>query len=258
MTSAETPWRSRDEDHPAGVMSHCVRGSCSRCAEAVAGEGLSRAGRQGGAGRHRREKPHGATQRATLQRLLDGRPTVGSATFGLRGCRTTKASSEIAPAGAKPPSGWAKYPNLRHRPHAPNAGRGRLQRQIRRAFMVHGPELSATTIYDRCALWPVDKRTSQAQRWSVRRILDATCDRVGRSRGPGRPWIWRNSLGRRPFPPRQIEIIDEIGMWPILPILQPMFAPRKGVDIGVPPGSCASCRYDPCSRKPASTLTRPR
>ena len=99
MTSAETPWRSRDEDHPADVMSYCVRGSCSRCAEAVAGEGLSRAGRQGGAGRHRREKPHGATQRATLQRLLDGRPTVGSATFGLRGCRTTKASSEIAPAG---------------------------------------------------------------------------------------------------------------------------------------------------------------
>jgi hypothetical protein len=87
MTSAETPWRSRDEDHPADVMSYCVRGFCSRCAEAVAGEGLSRAGRQGGAGRHRREKPHGATQRATLQRLLDGRPTIGSATFGLRGCR---------------------------------------------------------------------------------------------------------------------------------------------------------------------------
>ena len=41
----------------------------------------------------------GQRQRATLQRLLDGRHTVGSATFGLRGCRTTKASSENAPAG---------------------------------------------------------------------------------------------------------------------------------------------------------------
>ena len=33
---------------------------------------------------------------------------------------------------------WSDYPNLRLRPYAPNAGRGRLQRQIRRAFQVHG------------------------------------------------------------------------------------------------------------------------
>jgi hypothetical protein len=99
MTSAETPWRLRDENHSAGVFSHCVGGPFIRSAKVVVGEGVSCAGRQGGAGRHRREKPHGSTQRATLQRLLDGRPTVGSATFGLRGCHTTKASSEIALGG---------------------------------------------------------------------------------------------------------------------------------------------------------------
>jgi hypothetical protein len=51
--------------------------------------------------------------------------------------------------------------------------------------------VSATVIYDWCALWPVDKRASQAQRWSVRRILDVVAERVGHSRGPGRPWLWR-------------------------------------------------------------------
>ena len=91
----------------------------------------------------------------------------------------------------KPGAGWEGNPNLRLRPTAPNAGRGRLQRQIARAFTVHGPELWASTIYDWCALWPVDKRRSQRQRWSVRRILDVVAERVGHSRGPGRPWLWR-------------------------------------------------------------------
>jgi hypothetical protein len=45
---------------------------------------------------------------------------------------------------------WKDHPNLRLRPHSPNKGRGRLQRQIARAFMVGGPELSATQIYDWC------------------------------------------------------------------------------------------------------------
>jgi hypothetical protein len=80
--------------------------------------------------------------------------------------------------------------NWQRRPHAPAAGRGRLQRQIARAFMAGGGELTSSQIYDWCALWPVDKRTSQAQRWSVRRILDATCDRVRRV-PPYGAWLWR-------------------------------------------------------------------
>jgi hypothetical protein len=45
---------------------------------------------------------------------------------------------------AKPPTPqprWENYPNLRHRPHSPNKGRGRLQRQIARCFVVFGPEV---------------------------------------------------------------------------------------------------------------------
>jgi hypothetical protein len=90
-----------------------------------------------------------------------------------------------------PSQGWARYPNLQRRPHSPNLGRGRLQRQIARAFEAHGPEVTTSTIYDWCMLWPVDKRSSQAQRWSIRRILDAIADRRGRASTIGRPWIWR-------------------------------------------------------------------
>jgi hypothetical protein len=51
---------------------------------------------------------------------------------------------------AMSPHGRAAYPNLLLVPRAPAAGRGRLQRQVRRAFMVYGPELPASTIYE-CA-----------------------------------------------------------------------------------------------------------
>ena len=44
-------------------------------------------------------------------------------------------------------SGWSAYPNLRLRPHAPAAGRGRLQVQIRRAFVGHRL-LSSSQVYD--------------------------------------------------------------------------------------------------------------
>jgi hypothetical protein len=83
--------------------------------------------------------------------------------------------------------------------------------------------VSATTIYDWCALWPVDKRASQAQRWSVLRILHVVADPVARSRGPGRPWLWRlKTPAAEGYPRRQIEIILEFAVMPILPILQTM------------------------------------
>jgi hypothetical protein len=59
------------------------------------------------------------------------------------------------------------HPNLRHRPHAPNLGRGRLQRQIARCFLVHGPEVSASAIYEWCETWPDGRRFY----WSTKRIL---------------------------------------------------------------------------------------
>jgi hypothetical protein len=87
----------------------------------------------------------------------------------------------------------ANYPNLLLAPRAPNAGRGRLQVQIRRAFMVGGSELTSTQIYDACY---AKKRTLGEQidrpyRWSVWRILRRVADPIGRAETIGRPWIWR-------------------------------------------------------------------
>ena len=103
-------------------------------------------------------------------------------------------------------SRWAGYPNLQLRPPSPNAGRGRLQRQIRRAFMSGGSELTSSQVYDWCMLWPVDKRASQAQRWSVRRVLLQVADPVGRAPTVGRPWIWR--LRNLPLPADTTQTVD--------------------------------------------------
>ena len=87
------------------------------------------------------------------------------------------------------PQKWNGHPNLRFRPHSPNRGRGRLQVQIERAFMVGGPVLSASTIYD----WTFARARRQRdnRRWSVRRILRERCERVGRAKTIGRPILWR-------------------------------------------------------------------
>jgi hypothetical protein len=90
-----------------------------------------------------------------------------------------------------PQPGWESYPNLRRRPHAPNAGRGRLQRQIARCFVVFGPEVSASRVYDWCFARDPGLRLARGHRWSVRLVLRRIADPVGHSRGPGRPWLWR-------------------------------------------------------------------
>jgi hypothetical protein len=67
-------------------------------------------------------------------------------------------------------------------------------------------------------------------RWSVRRILNVVADPVGRSRGPGRPWLWRlKEPAAEVCPGRKTEIIGELATWPILPILQTMF---EAVEVG--------------------------
>jgi hypothetical protein len=92
---------------------------------------------------------------------------------------------------ARPPSrGWARFPNLHLRPDRPAAGRGRLQRQITRAFMAHGPEVTSSEIYRWCRRWQ-STRFGQPERWSIVRILDVIAERRGRAKTIGRPWIWR-------------------------------------------------------------------
>jgi len=90
---------------------------------------------------------------------------------------------------AEPPSGRDKYPNLRLGVGGAK-GRGRLQRQIRRAFIAHGPVLNSSDVYRWCKRWRA-REFGQWERWSIVRILDVVADRVGRATTIGRPWIWR-------------------------------------------------------------------
>jgi hypothetical protein len=103
-----------------------------------------------------------------------------------------QARGEDQPCGcAKPLTGWAAHPNLQRGANSSrNKGKGRLQVQVRRAFLDH-PSRSTSEIYDWCYARDRSRARSEAMRWSVRRILNVVADRVGRSRGPGRPWLWR-------------------------------------------------------------------
>jgi hypothetical protein len=84
---------------------------------------------------------------------------------------------------------WSGHPNLRLRPHSPAKGRGRMQQQVRRAFIVHGPVVSSSQVYD--WVFPRNRKLSQLRRHGVWRILSAIAEPVGRVSTPGRPWLWR-------------------------------------------------------------------
>jgi hypothetical protein len=85
---------------------------------------------------------------------------------------------------------WPGHPNLRLRPHARNKGRGRLQRQIRRAFIAHGDEVSASDIYRWFKRWQA-REFGQWERWSITRVLMTIADPIGRAETIGRLWLWR-------------------------------------------------------------------
>jgi hypothetical protein len=89
---------------------------------------------------------------------------------------------------------WKGSRNLRLRPAKPALGRGRLQVQIRRAFVVHGSMVTSSQVYN----WTHAKRRlmlgkplTTRHRYSVWRILVAIADPVDRGTSIGRPWLWR-------------------------------------------------------------------
>jgi hypothetical protein len=86
---------------------------------------------------------------------------------------------------------WENYPNLHRRLPAPAKGRGRLQRQIARCFVVFGPEVTSSRLYDWCYARNPRVRQSQGPRWSVVRILRQIAEPVGRGETIGRPVLWR-------------------------------------------------------------------
>jgi hypothetical protein len=83
---------------------------------------------------------------------------------------------------------WKAYPNLRRRPRAPNKGRGRLQVQIRRAFLSADTQTSSA-VYDWCFA-RCRHRITQRHRHSVWRILMTIADPVARV-PPYGAWLWR-------------------------------------------------------------------
>jgi hypothetical protein len=110
--------------------------------------------------------------------------------------RTAQTPTSAQPySGAQPrtpPMKWINYPNLLRRPHAPNAGRGRLQVQIRRAFVVR-EVLTSSEIYDSCYAKRrvAGQQIDRPYRWSVLRILRTIADPIGRAETIGRPVLWR-------------------------------------------------------------------
>ena len=85
--------------------------------------------------------------------------------------------------------------NLRLRPAKPALGRGRLQRQVRRAFLTADtPTRSASEIFDWCYAkrrLMHGKSLTTRHRYSVWRVLVAIADPVERGTTKGRPWLWR-------------------------------------------------------------------
>jgi hypothetical protein len=69
---------------------------------------------------------------------------------------------------------------------------GRLQRQIMRAFLAVGPQLTSTEIYDWCyARRRLDgKLLTTRHRYSVWRVLRTIADPIRRT-PPYGAWLWR-------------------------------------------------------------------
>jgi hypothetical protein len=82
---------------------------------------------------------------------------------------------------------WCR--NFRRRPPAPARGKGRTQRQLRRAFLIHGPTITSTTAYD----WVFTRHRqplSHLRRYGVWKILKRIAVPV-RKVPPHGAWLWR-------------------------------------------------------------------
>jgi hypothetical protein len=63
--------------------------------------------------------------------------------------------------------GWKYFPNLAKRPHAPAKGRGRLQRQVRRALIVHGPLVTTSQLLD----WAYARKRRRPTGWDHSKVM---------------------------------------------------------------------------------------
>jgi hypothetical protein len=88
------------------------------------------------------------------------------------------------------PSKWPHHPNLRFRPHSPNKGNGRIQRAIRRAFTVHGREITTSQAFDFALAKMRHDGWRRRERWSVIYALRQVADPICRV-PPYGAWLWR-------------------------------------------------------------------
>jgi hypothetical protein len=87
---------------------------------------------------------------------------------------------------------WASHRNLRKRPPRPALGRGRVQRNVRRAYLaLNATELSTTVLLD----WAYPRRRPGSLACGLYRSLYRACAlhcvRVGRAQTIGRPILWK-------------------------------------------------------------------
>jgi hypothetical protein len=104
----------------------------------------------------------------------------------------------MSPHSRTPLTKRANFPNLLLGPRSPNKGRGRLQVQLRRAF-VGSEVLTCSEVYDSCYAKRrmLGQQIDRPYRWSVVRILRTIADPIGRAETIGRPVLWRLKTFRR-------------------------------------------------------------
>lgn len=81
--------------------------------------------------------------------------------------------------------------NLSHRLAKPSLGRGRIQRQCRRALWALGTASTSDAIAwsYREVMW--GERSRHFNRAAIRALTSIGAVRVGRAKTIGRPWLWR-------------------------------------------------------------------
>jgi hypothetical protein len=73
------------------------------------------------------------------------------------------------------------------RPLTPSKDRGPIQRRARRAFIGSGKQVLSTPEIRR---WAYPRQT-KSRRSYLHEVLRRYCEKVGRSAGVGRPWLWK-------------------------------------------------------------------
>jgi hypothetical protein len=126
--------------------------------------------------------------------------------------RPSAPSKGRGPVQPDAPHGWDRYPGLRF--GTGSAGRGRIQLAVKRAFAAAGTTTLTTsdvfttrwlaTAATDGAAGTAGPLSASCARSPI--VLAALIRRAARGCGGSRPPLWR-----MPSPPRQIEIIEEIG-----------------------------------------------